>query len=241
MKLVGVLGLGASLCLLSGSATAQTRPASSEPWTLAGPHFVVSAERLSAFLAWNSHDDRASDGSVDSSSASGTDLALLGSGSASHTVLGSPRLGFDAELALGVTLGVALGYVHASRSGSEFSPKTTTTALIAAPRVGVLLIPTARIAIWLRGGLTATHSTSSFEQPYVSGGLGLDGDSSSTLWDVTLDPQLLLVAAPHVAFSVGVVADIGAAGSVTLGGLNGESYGKRESAYGMSIGLSAIF
>jgi hypothetical protein len=95
------------------------------------------------------------------------------------------------------------------------------------------------------GGLTATHTTSSIELPYVSagsGGLGgLGANSSSTLWDVTLDPQLLIVAVPHVAFSIGVVADIGAAGSITWHGPDDESHGKRESAYGMSVGLSAIF
>jgi len=147
-------------------------------------------------------------------------------------VLGTPRFGFDVVLDFGLTAGAALGYMRSHGSGDALSQPDSKSVVIGTPRIGLLVIPTSRIGLWFRGGVTAARTSVSIDAP--EGWNSFSRSEPTVLWNLTLDPQLLIVAAPRSAIAFGVLADVGLGGSFESGTL-------RDSAYGMIGGLCAIF
>lgn len=68
-------------------------------------------------------------------------------------------------------------------------------------------------------------------------------DETATLWDLALEPQLVLVPAPRIGFTIGIVADVALDGLVEtrISGAPNVETAIAHSAYGVSGGLAAIF
>lgn len=218
-------------------------------WSLDGPHFVLAVERITSVLAWSnlskveslSSDDPGTEVEV-----SGTDVAFLGAG-AGRSISGVPRLAFDAVLSGGFTIGGSFSYMASADAKSTVTGSANDTTsvpdqsiLLFAPRVGGLLRPLPNVAVWLRGGITRISIDETL-QGVPSGGDVVDQEVSATLWHLSFDPQLVLLAAPRVAITIATIMDIGLPGTVESGGSAIPQIQVTRSAYGMSAGLAAIF
>lgn len=223
-------------------------------WSLRGFHFVLAVERITSVLGW-SNVSKASPSDMGTSSTevevSGTEIAFLSAGGASRTVSGVPRLAFDVVLDVGLSLGGSLGYI-ASVDGESTTESNSSadqprelpdqSISIFAPRLGLMLTPLENVGVWLRGGITrvGTSETVTFSSP--SGSTRQQWDA--TLWQLSLDPQLVLVAAPRVAITVSALLDLGLSGTIESR-LESDSAvfdtDLKSSAYGISAGLAAIF
>jgi hypothetical protein len=121
-----------------------------------------------------------------------TTLSLLGPGG---TEIGSapysvPRLAFDAFLAGGLTLGIGAQYAHTSSGGAI-------DVLGVNPRVGWAPASDGGLALWPRAGLSYVRLS--------------DDVRSSYLLALSLELQLVIPAAQHVAFAVSPTFDVGVA------------------------------
>ena len=225
-----------------------------EPWKLGGSHFVLSVERVTGVLAWNSKSSfpfRDSNGEARNLEAesAGVDVALLGSGGASRTVFGIPRMAFDGITSSGISIGGAVSYMLSSGgtgAAIDGQPNSQTRGLpkgatfILAPRVGIVLPTSQSAAFWLRGGFTRISAYA--EGDVIVGDRVVSGTATLTAWSATLEPQFMLVAAPHVALVLGANLDVGFAGTYDAD-LAGHHSGinVKNSAYGGTAGLSAVF
>lgn len=230
-------------------------PQGTDTWSLVGPHFLLGVERVTNLLSWSQRvetpvvqfDSIGGQGVIELET-SGTDVAFLGSGSTPNP-FSLPRLAFDGMFESGLTLGGALMYVRTSgkqevaAGGSQKTSleSATSAVFILAPRVGVMIESSSAVAVWLRGGITRTSiatqlPTSNAETDEVPSG---SREITTTLVDVSLDPQLVISPVPHVGVTVGLALDIGVAGSLTDAA--GDERAMKASSYGVSGGLLALF
>jgi hypothetical protein len=247
----------------------EERPAPSE-WRLAGPHFIVSAERLTGILAWSQTVTREVDtfqsgGTTQTQEAtvSGTDVSLLGVGNfgdgnsfggLGDNLFSTPRIAFDYVFKGGFSLGGSLGYMVRSgetevpatngSSGTTTQERPTKDILVFSPRLGVFLEGTPKVGVWLRGGITRLVASSERDEVVQNGSLAgtIKTETTLSLWDVTLDPQLVLSPVPHVGITIGASLDIGVSGSIkeTTGSASAEN-DVTASSYGVTAGLIAMF
>lgn len=70
-----------------------------------------------------------------------------------------------------------------------------------------------------------------------------DVDETAALWNLAVEPQLVLVPIPRIGFTIGLVADIALDGLVAsrVSGSPDTETAVMHSAYGVSGGLAAIF
>jgi hypothetical protein len=225
-------------------------PTSEGPWRLRGRHFVLSLERMTSILSWNK---KATVKLIDSSGritereaeASGVDLAFLGGGGAQRTASSLPRVAFDGVVGGGFTFGGSVSYMHTSgKAESSVTDQELPQAdvLIFSPRLGVLLSASDSIGVWLRGGLTRTSIAASGTVQTTSGG-STDVEETTTLWNLALEPQLVLVPVPRVGFTLGIIADIALDGltETRVSGAPNTEIAVMHSAFGVAGGLAAIF
>jgi hypothetical protein len=225
-------------------------------WKLAGPKFVLGAERMTSILgASATRTTTLSDGFGASQTvevnASALDVSLLGVSGSGRNPFATPRVSFDYVFRGGFSLGGAVGYMvysaeteapttQGSSATTTTKQPTYTTALFA-PRLGVFLPASSKVAVWLRGGLTHVVSKSETESESEVGSTFVT-EVTESLWDMSLDPQLVLSPAPHVAITLGVSLDIGVGGELEL--TSGNSTTKNDltmSSYGVTSGLVAMF
>ena len=219
-------------------------------WKLQGAHFILAVERITSILAWS--DVTSSTGSDAELEASGTEVAFLGAGPG-RAVSGVPRVAFDAVLDVGFSIGGSLSYVASTGGketlrggGSEVDESNELddrSVSIVAPRLGGLLTPLPNIGVWLRGGITHIGLTETGTLINASGS-SQEVEVSASLWQLSLDPQLVVVPAPRVAITLAVIMDIGLPSSAE-NQVGGESLfnktDRKNSSYGISAGLAAIF
>jgi hypothetical protein len=227
-------------------------------WRLVGPHFLISAERITNVLGWSSTETVplvSSNGFPSSSTAelerAGSDVSFMGSGNSTNP-FSIPRLGFDGMFANGLTLGGSISYLVASGERQSFTnfngtgtvtiKEPTVSTFVFAPRLGVVIQASQVLGVWLRGGISRismSTETSGFD-PDTGAQLTSTKTSSLTMVDLTLDPQLVFTPVPHVGLALGALLDIGLSGSYQ------DSDGSQEqdfkqSSYGVTGGLVAIF
>lgn len=226
---------------------------------LAGPHFLLSVERITNLLSWSvTHTEEVTDfnsnfGAVATTlelERSGTDVSFLGSGGASTNVFSIPRVAFDGMFGNGFTLGGSLSYMvvsgkhELSTGGANKSSLDDGSAsvFVFAPRIGVMIPASPFVGVWLRGGVSRI-SISRDVHPFD----GQSGEqlastvtSTLTLVDITLDPQLVLSPVPHVGITLGALLDIGVSGTAEISGST-TTQDVKASSYGVSGGLVAIF
>ncbi len=102
----------------------------------------------------------------------------------------------------------------------------------------------------MRGGVTYFHSTneSTIQDTSTTDATSFTRTNTTNLTALTLDPELVILVAPHFGFMLGAVADIGLGGSFHVeesASVTGAppvlSWDERVSAYGMSAGVLGFF
>lgn len=228
-----------------------------EPWRMVGSHFLVSVERATNVLGWSVSETSTAttgfNGFPESTSVatvrSGTDVSFLGSGGVSENPFAVPRLAFDGMFSNGLTLGGSLSYLvtsgkHESSSGTTkvSSNDPTTSIFLLAPRIGVVIAASPIIGFWLRGGVTRISRSTDVREINLSTGetSTTDVTSTTTLVDLTLDPQLVISPVPHVGLTLGAALDLGVAGNQETSNST-VTRDVKASSYGVTAGLAAIF
>jgi hypothetical protein len=178
--------------------------ASSAPFGGAG-QLILSVPRLLPVVAvnsWNVRSPAANDVPT------GTWVSF-GNHPSGLDVYDLPRLGFDAFALSHLTLGVELaGYATLGASASLGNPYVS--ILGAAPRVGYVAPISHVVSVWLRVGVAY----------YLLAERGVDANGAAGVpWSFTwkqleadVEAHLVVVAFPHMAVTVGVVAELPLAG-----------------------------
>lgn len=227
-------------------------PTENVSWELGGAHFVLSFERLTTVLSWKQTSKAPtgsgsfSAGATTDVSTSGTDVSFL-FGGGERTPSSLPRIAFDGIFSGGFTLGGSLGLMSStgkneSNALRQESALSDTSGALFGVRAGYFAA-SSRVGFWLRGGFTYLGATSEATVPGGNGSsLTYTAKVSVSAWALTLDPQLVLVAAPRVAITLGPLFDIPIAGREKLEA-NGQTAEAehRNSGYGITAGASAIF
>jgi hypothetical protein len=197
---------------------------------------------MSSVLSWSST-------SGSSSERSGTDVSFLGSGGVTRNAFGVPRIALDGMFNSGLTLGGSLSYIvtsgknESTLGGIKSSVDAPTSSIfILAPRIGVMMPASPTVGVWLRGGITriSVSTDSPLFDPQTGAPLTGTVTSTTTLVDLTLDPQLVISPVPHVGITLGVALDIGVSGTSEISGssVTGDI---KSSSYGVTGGLVAVF
>jgi hypothetical protein len=225
--------------------------------------FVVGVERATSLLAWSNKAtvNVPSVGSGFDTTAvveeSGTNVSFLGGPfDDGRNPFGAPRIGFDGVLPDGLTLGGSLTYLTSNgersvSSATDGSTQTQTAPTLSVftinPRIGVLLEASPVVAVWLRGGVTRTVLTGETSQS-TSAAVAETTTGTVSLWNFSLDPQLVVMPVPHVGLTFGAVLDIGLSGQVerSVSGASSSTTTTvtndyKASSYGITAGLCALF
>ena len=185
------------LVLFAGRASAQ------EPTFGDAGHVAISAERLFGYV----HASRTQTMGVTETNTSQDYFTLLTNPVGAISGYGWPRIGIDAFVTGGLSVGGALGFFYLSDQDED-----TSTGFLLAPRIGYALPVGPSVAIWPRAGVTYWHIST---DPSAS-----DTDASSSAVAVTLEVPVTFFLAPRVGFMIGPTVDIGVGGSTSasLGG-----------------------
>jgi hypothetical protein len=203
--LIAVVGFAAR-------AGAQTADETAEPTLGAQGHWALSLER--AFGFDYSKQTSSLDG-VDQGTSSATSFSLLGNPTVtSLSVFTIPRVGFDAFVAPGLSIGAAFGIDHGSIDDTPAGGGTTTsesfTAVLFAPRVGYVAHLAPAISFWPRAGVSVFYAS-------IDPGAGLPSESLKLI-AATVDAPLVFTLVPRVAFTFGPTFDITFSGNISASG-----------------------
>jgi hypothetical protein len=236
-------------------------------WSLRGPHFILSAERMAGMLGHTYTIEQKTEqidpftgqptGIVTTRELkhSGTDIAFLGAGApfSGNTVAINPfiipRVAFDGMLGNGLTLGGSISYFVAS--GEQESPDLgsgairkqdtpTSSVFLLAPRLGVMLQASPKIGVWLRGGVTRVSMSTEEEETDPDTGQTFVDTNTITMVDITLDPQLVFAPVPHVGILLGAAVDMGVSGTIErTNSIGGTSVKEEDGFTATSYGVTA--
>ncbi len=231
MKISRLLG-GCALLVVAGvAARAQAQvPAEPDVAPTVGDqgHLSISLERAFGFSYFK---ESTSVGGVEQSHESATAFSLFGAPPvASTSIFTFPRIGIDASLGSGVTVGTALGFDYGSlnqASAGTTNPSDSFWAFVIAPRVGYAARLSPGVVFWPRAGV-------SFYYASLSPGAAAT-DISLKMFAATVDAPFVVTVAPHVALSFGPTFDITFNGSASAGG----TYGGSADVSVMEIGAQA--
>ena len=185
------------LVLFAGRASAQ-EPKSQEPTFGDAGHVAISAERLFGYV----HASRTQTVGGMETSSSQDSFTLLTNPLGALSGYGWPRIGIDAFVTHGLSVGGALGFFYLSDDDED-----SVTGFLLAPRIGYALPVGPQVAIWPRAGVTYWHLSSNPS--------GTDTNTSSSAFAVTLEVPVTILLAPRVAFTIGPTVDIGVGGSTS--------------------------
>jgi hypothetical protein len=184
-------------------------------------HVAISAERLFGYVHTS---ETTTVAGVDTSRSNDSFSLFSNPFGGIATGYGWPRLAVDVFAARGLSVGAAAGFFHVSTNN------TSLNGFLLAPRIGYATNLGGRAFFWPRGGMTYAHASSSAG----SGAL----TSTGSVFALTLEAPLAIVATPHVAFLVGPTFDLGLSGSTTTGGAKVDS---KTTDFGVQAGLLAYF
>jgi hypothetical protein len=190
------------LVLFAGRASAQ-EPTFQEPNFGDAGHVAISAERLFGYV----HASRTQTMAGVETTASQDYFTLLTNPVGAVSGYGWPRIGIDAFVTQGLSVGGALGFFYLSDQDED-----STTGFLLAPRIGYALPVGPRVSIWPRAGVTYWHISSNPS--------GTDTEASASAVAVTVEVPVTILLAPRVAFMIGPTVDVGVGGSTSasLGG-----------------------
>jgi hypothetical protein len=237
---------------------AGTEEGSVAGWRLGGSHFVLSLERLTSLLGWR-NTTRVETTSITGGgfsgpttattttdfTTSGTDVSFLTAG-AGRTISSVPRIAFDGVTSGGFTFGGYLGYLVSNGKDEGNSVRSESdlpeaSMFVLGGRLGYLIEASPTVGVWLRGGFSRFTVGASATSINASGGTSTS-ELTVASWNLTLDPQLVLVAAPRFAITLGPLLDFALSGTSTL--KSGDQSTERDfssSAFGVTGGAAAIF
>jgi hypothetical protein len=202
--------------------------------------FVLSVERITSVLHWTTR-GRAEVTMGVSTGSSGTDISLLGGGSAVNAnPFATPRLAFDA-LYGNFTAGGSLIYLFSSTTLGDGS------VTIVTPRLGALFPRSGVVRGWLRGGISYVSASSDVVGASIEGQKVEVGEAQLTVVDLTLEPLLVLMPSDQVGITFGPTLDIGLGGggefvaNPAFGFQSRSVPDYRASSYGASAGLLIVF
>lgn len=223
-------------------------PPEATAWRLGGAHFVLSLERTITLLSWKQTSSvAASSGSFGTTevSASGADLSFL-FGGGQRTPSSIPRVAVDGVFDGGFTIGGSVGAVSSTGKNDGNATRNESTL----PSIGGALFgcragylaKTGNVGLWLRAGFTYVSASSESETQTVVGSPPTTLKTKVSAWTLTLDPQLVLIAAPRIGITFGPLLDVPVAGTDEAEA-NGQTVEleHRSSAYGVTSGVAAIF
>jgi hypothetical protein len=208
-----------------------------------GTHLAFTADRLFVFHYWAASGTATAlngqpppPGFGQEVSVSGTQIAFLGGGASTGydemqvNPYAVPRLGFDAVLNGGFSVGGSIVFLATSGSMTtkQISPAATLettsdissiSALGFSPRAGFLIMFNETVGIWPRLGFsyisssTKTKINQNSTNPAVNPPIELESKRSF----ISIDPEALLVITPvpHFGFTFGLQAAIGVSGSAS--------------------------
>jgi hypothetical protein len=180
------------LVLFAGRASAQ------EPSFGEAGHVAISAERLFGYV----HASRTQTVGGTETTASQDYFTLLTNPAGVASGYGWPRIGIDAFVAGGFSVGGALGFFYLSDQDEDSS-----TGFLLAPRIGFAVPAGPRVSIWPRVGVTYWNISSNPG--------GTSTDTSSSAFAVTIEVPVTFLLAPRVGFTIGPTVDIGVGGSAS--------------------------
>lgn len=184
--------VGCLLVLFAGRASAE------EPTFGDAGHVAISAERLFGYV----HASRTQTVAGMDTTASQDYFTLLTNPVGAVSGYGWPRIGIDAFVTNGLSVGGALGFFYLSNQND-----TASTGFLLAPRIGYAVPVGPSVAIWPRAGVTYWHISNN------PSGTGTDTSSSAVA--VTIEVPVTILLAPRVAFTIGPAVDIGVGGSTS--------------------------
>jgi hypothetical protein len=233
MKISRLLGGSALLVVvgLGGRAHAQVPAEAPEAAPTVGDqgHWSISLERGFGFAYTK---ESTSLNGVEQSSEHATAFSLFGAPPVTTTsIFTFPRVGIDASLGSGVTVGTALGFDYGSLTQSAAgttNPSDTFWAFVIAPRIGYAARLSPTVLFWPRAGLSLYYAS-------ISPG-GTATDVSLRLFAATVDAPFVVTVAPHVAFTFGPTFDITFNGSASTSGSYG---GASEDISVLEVGAQA--
>jgi hypothetical protein len=204
------VALVVSLAAMRGAGAQTAGPALGD-----SGHVALSAERLFGFVHTSS---TTSSNGMDRPAVTMNGISLLGNpiGGLLGGSYAAPRLGFDAFVAGGLSLGVAAAYFHTSESQPAQAGSTagdselSLSGVILAPRIGFAAHLGPTVSLWPRAGVTYLRSWSDNSQGGKAG-----SSSSSNLFAATLEVPLAVTLTERAAFLIGPTLDIGLSGGRT--------------------------
>ncbi len=226
MKLAGLAGL--AVLLTSTSALA------ADEFGLQG-EFIFSADRLFGFygysasskITWAPGTGHGPNGGDYEDSQSGTQLNFLwgnaGTGAGypglSVNPFVIPRLSFDYSVIDHLTIGGSIGF--ATTSGTQREDRRPqgvalgapndlpdTNAFLISPRIGYAIMFTRVIGLWPRGGFSYSRLHAEWTNPPAPDRF----ETSAWLLDLDFEALLVISPAPHFAFTLGPIVDLGLTG-----------------------------
>jgi hypothetical protein len=205
-----------AVVFLAGRASAQ------EPEFGSPGHVAISAERLFGYV--HSKETVSMAGMENSQSVD--TLTLLTNPLGAITGYAWPRIGIDAFVTQGLSVGGALGFFYLDPEGAG-----SFTGFLFAPRIGYAAPLSPRLSIWPRAGVTYWS---------VSTETGTAGASSTqTAFALSIEAPLTILLAPRVGIQVGPTFDLGLGGSsssTSSGGMS-TSYDNKFTDFGVQGGL----
>ncbi len=211
-----------SWTIVCAVAALARQAAAAEPELGDKGRFVLSAERLFGYV--HSTVGTTTAGGIEASQSTDTFTLLTSPVGAVYTGYGWPRIAFDAFVARGISIGGALGMVHAAPDGGD-----SITGFVVAPRVGYAGRLGAHVAIWPRLGFTYTQLSTN-----PAGG---GADITLTAYAITAEVPVAFIVAPRVALTLGPTFDLGIGGSRSLGGASVDS---QVNDFGIQAGLLVV-
>jgi hypothetical protein len=171
-------------------------------------------------------------GRVQGTSTTASSVSLFGvSNTGALAPFSFPRVAFDLFVPPHFSVGIGLGALYGSSSGSEtgFSAKTKSfIGLLAAPRVGYALNLAAGISLWARGGISVVYSKVELAGAYPT-------PTSSRLVAATIELPIVFTVLPRLALTAGPTLDLTFSGHVQ--GLGQASYDEHVTELGIQVGV----
>lgn len=252
-RLIALSGLAATIALgltLAAPASAQDKRVFGEAGTI-----IISAERVSPLLAYQSFTSKSDRNGVETTSTqSTTTMSLLANPNPEflgfHTI---PRLAFDYVVAQNITVGGSIfamftvGSKSETKSGgvSQSDDNSKVTVFGIAPRVGYVLDLGDTFAFWPRVGLSYV-SASTTSPPRVTGGISSESSASVSQLAANLEALFVIMPVRNFGLTIGPVVDIPLTGkrkteTKTGGTTNSTESNTSQFHFGLTAGLLGTF
>ncbi len=241
--------------LLAASARVEAQEAPPEVAFGNKGHFVVSAERLFGYVHVAQTQDDSPNNPMSKATTTTNSYSFLGSSiNTLASIFTFPRVGFDAFVTPGLSVGAALTYFHLS-SNNDFafggSPdnvaSSTISGYLLAPRVGYAILVGRKAWVWPRVGFTYVSLSNTSSNGAASAPPTSTSTGSTSLTAITVEALFAIGLGSQAVLLIGPTVDIGLSGTAKSGGTSGavsnpsQSSSAKESDIGLQAGVALSF